>query len=241
VNEKLNEVSCASLPVAGLPSLADIRCVQGVQAAIVGDRAWLRWPPGAPEVLLRVLPVSGAELYIEREGCWYRFGSRLPAPGWPAHAAPRPLHVLLTPVLAEPEPISTTPLSRCLFRLKRDPRPHPATALRCNLQALAAWAEHATTAGLNALAGVCSGDAVVLRGDKLPVLPGSQRYWGERVLVPLGYRPDPALADSALLTALDADNEMLALLDVDGVELLPLHAFESLTRAGVRMALAERA
>jgi hypothetical protein len=44
-----------------------------------------------------------------------------------------------------------------------------------------------------------------------------------------------------LLAALDVDGETLALLDFESVELLPLHAFHPLTRAGVRLALTERA
>jgi hypothetical protein len=112
--------------------------------------------------------------------------------------------------------------------------------MRCELQSLAAWVERATTIELNEVTGVRSRDAVVLRGQRLPNLPVARRYWGERVLAPLGHRPEPALPDKALLAALDVDDETLALLDFEGVELLPLSVFQPLTRAGVRLALTER-
>jgi len=237
----LKEVDCASLPLAGLAALADVRCQRDVRAAVVGDRAWVRWPTGDEQLPLRVLSVPGAELYVERDGRWFRLGSRVPSRGWPAGAVAEPLHFLLSPAFPEPVASQAEPLRRCLLTLVRDPHPHPAAAMRCDLSALPAWVERATTADIGAISGVRSGDAVVLLGKKLPVLPASRRYWGERVLAPLGHRLEPALPESAVLAALEAEDETLALFDFEGVELLSFHAFGPLTRAGVRLALLERA
>jgi len=241
VNQKLCEVGCASLPLAGLAALADVRCVRGVDAAIEGDRVWVRWPAGDEQFPLRVLSVSGAELYVEHDGLWFRFGSRLPSRGWPDGAAVEPLHFLLSPAFPEPDTPQAEPLRRCSLALVRDPRPHPAAGMRCVLSALATWAERATTTEISGVEGIRSGDSAILRGKKLPMVPAARRYWGVRVFVPLGYRPEPALPESAILAALDAGEETLALLDFEGVELLPLHAFQPLTRAGVQLALTERA
>jgi hypothetical protein len=236
----LSEICCASIPATELAALAELRGTSGVRVALDGDRAWLRWPTEEEPITLRILSVRGAELYAERAGQWFRLGSRLPSPGWPSHLEARPLHDVLMPAPVEPEPVPTTSLGPYRLRLVRDPRPRATTALRCPIGSLASWADRATTAQLAAVDGIRSGNQVVLRGRNLPMLPGARRYWGERVLAPLGYRPEPELPENALLAALGADDDCLAILELDAVELLPLHAFEPLTRSGVRLALAER-
>jgi hypothetical protein len=72
-------------------------------------------------------------------------------------------------------------------------------------------------------------------GSRLPSIPGSVRYWGEDVLVPLGYRPDPDLASKTLRAAAGAADDELLLLDEAGAELVPREAFLALTRASVRL------
>jgi hypothetical protein len=235
----LSEICCASLPLAGLPALAELRCLAGVRVAVDGERAWLRWPAEEKAIALAVLVIRGAVLYAEREGQWFRLGSRLPAPGWPAHLPSRPLHDVLVPAPVEPAAVSLTPLRPARLGLVRDSHPRETSALRCSLAALAAWADRAPTAQLAAISGIRSGNEAVLRGRGLPPLPCAQRYWGERVLAPLGYRPEPELPETALLAALDAGDEGVAILENEGVELLPLNAFEPLSRSGVRLTLAE--
>jgi hypothetical protein len=195
---------------------------------------------GDEPITVKVLPIRGAELYAERHGHWFRLGSRLPAPGWPAHLKARPLHDVLMPAPVEPEPVPTTPPGRCRLHLVRDPRQRTTTSLRCPISSLASWADRATTAELAAVDGICSGNEAVLRGRNLPMLGEARRFWGAHVLAPLGYRPEPDLPENALLAALGAGLDCLAIVELDGVELLPLHAFEPLTRAGVRLAIAER-
>jgi hypothetical protein len=77
---------------------------------------------------------------------------------------------------------------------------------------------------------------VLLLGPKVPLLPRGERLWGERLLVPLGLRPEPALPEIDLLTALDVGREELAVLQAEGVEVLPAAALQPLTRAGIRLA-----
>jgi hypothetical protein len=236
----LSEICCASIPATELAALAELRGTSDVRVALDGDRAWLRWPAEEEPITLRILSIRGAELYAERDGQWFRLGSRLPSVGWPAHLEARPLHDVLMPAPVEPEPVPATPLHRCRLHLVRDPRPRATTALRCAISSLASWADRATTAQLVAVGGIRLGNQVVLRGRNLPMLPGARRYWGERVLAPLGYRSEPVLPENALLAALGADDDCLAILELDGVELLPLHASGPLTRVSVRLALAER-
>src|SRR5947209_1907634 len=102
---EIDAAECASLPASALAALADLRREPGVTVTPAGDRAWVRWPPGARAVLRRVLPLAGAELYTRRDGLLYRLGHRLPAFGLPPDGgASVPLARAVTPepVTAEP-------------------------------------------------------------------------------------------------------------------------------------------
>jgi hypothetical protein len=76
---------------------------------------------------------------------------------------------------------------------------------------------------------------VLLLGSRLPPISDAVRYWGEAVLVPLGYRPEPEVPPAALRAAAGAADEELLLLGEAGAELIPRGAFSPLTRAGVRL------
>ena len=86
------------------------------------------------------------------------------------------------------------------------------------------------SARLYALTADARGGRVVWR-KKMPrtfhhvagFLPAGERFWGEEVFLPLGYRPDPELPESALRTALGAGEE----------ELLIVRAACGLTRQNV--------
>src|SRR4051794_34003222 len=64
----LDQVCCASLPLAALPALADLRRDPDIRVAVVGARAWVRWEAGDESVLRRVLPLRGVELFAQHEG-----------------------------------------------------------------------------------------------------------------------------------------------------------------------------
>jgi hypothetical protein len=111
----------------------------------------------------------------------------------------------------------------------------PASALVCGVLDLLQWADSATTAELAAVRGARSGDRAVLLGQRLPAIPAATRFWGQSVLVPVGFRPEHELAPVVLRAACGASDGELLLLDESGVELIPRAAFEPLTRAGVRL------
>jgi hypothetical protein len=231
----LDEISCARLPLAALPGLAGLRCLPGVSVLLQEEYAWVRWPAGDMRVLRHLLPLTGVELFERRAGLWYRAGQRLPTFDIPADAEDRPLESVLFPAPVQPEPPPVLCLRREVLRLVRDERPRPVSGLRCTLPALARWAETATSTQLSAVRAARSGERILLLGRPLPVLPGGQRLWGERLLLPLGYRPEPALPEPALLEALAVDADTLVVLDADGAEVVPRGVFEPLTRAGVRL------
>jgi hypothetical protein len=234
----LDKVGCASLPLAALPALAGLRCRAGVTVQVEGERAWLHWPAGDESVLRCVLPLRGAELYEQREdGLWYPPGHHLPALDVPADGTARPLENVLFPAPVEPEAPLALSLAPRPLRLVRDGRSRPATALLCPLAELLSWAEKATTAQLTAVRAARGADHALLLGRPPPPLPGGRRLWGERLLVPLGFRPDPALPEPTLLEALQVTDDGLAVLGPDGVEVVPRAIFEPLTRARVRLAV----
>lgn len=235
----LDQVCGASLPRSALAVLADLRGLPDVGVTLAGERAWVRWPAGDEEVLRRLLPVPGVELYEQREQHWYRHGQLLPSFGLPLDAAGQPLRQALTPEPARPESLARYEPRRCPLRLVRDDQPRGASALRGGLAQLAKWAETATTAQLAALAAARCGGQVVLLGAPLPPLPDAERFWGERILVPLGMRPEPALPEAALAEVLGVKEDDLLVLGSGGAELLSRKLLQRLTRTGIRLAQRE--
>jgi hypothetical protein len=239
MNELLRDVSCASLPATALAVLADVRCVPNVRVALVGDRAWVHWPPGDEAVLRRVLPVAGAELYVRRDGLWHRPGQALPVFGLPFDAPTQPLDRVLTPAPLQAEASPPQQLRPTRLRLLRDDRPRAATALLCAQTEVMCWADRATTAQLTALRAARCGESVVLLGHPLPPLARSERFWGADLLMPLGCRLEPALPESAVRRALGVPADELLLVRHGGVEIIPGDALQPLTRAGVRLTAEE--
>jgi hypothetical protein len=144
---------------------------------------------------------------------------------------------VLVPARVTPVAPDTGPGSPVVLHVVRGGEPRPAAALVCRVIDLAKWADTATTAELTAVqAGRC-GDRVVLLGAKLPPAPSGTRFWGDDLLVPVGFRPDPDLPPAALRAAAGATPAELVLLTEDAAELIPRSAFEPLTRAGLRLAL----
>lgn len=236
----LDDICCARLPVASLAGLAEIRCANGVEVIPDGGACWLRWPGGGDDVLRRVLPLPGVILYVLRDTRWYRFGSRLPADGPPENAPAQRLDRLIMPGRVEPIEPAAAAWQPIALHLVRDDVPRATSAVQCPLAVLEAWADQASSARLGTLKAAIAGAAVLLVGARLPLLPESTRFWGRRVLVPLGFRPEPALPESALADVLHLGGEDTALLRGDGVDVIPARALQPLTRAGVRLACRER-
>jgi hypothetical protein len=235
----LYQATCASLPADALAHLAPLRARRDVRVLLHAGRAWVFWPPGTEEVHRRVLSVRGAELFCLRDGTWHQLGQHLPAFGVPSDEEARTLPSLLNPDLVEPEVCVERAWEMVRLTLVRDDQPRPASAVRCSLKELGRWAEHATSRQLEVLAGAISEGVVLLRGERLPPLADGQRFWGQAVLVPLGWRPEPALAQGVLCAALGLLEGEVGVLDEGGVEVVPESAFGALTRAGIRRALRE--
>lgn len=233
----IDAIECASLPASALAALADLRRESGVTVTVAGGRAWVRWRPDAGLVLRRVLPIPGAELYTRRDGLWYRHGNRLPSFGLPVDGGTSVgLERAVIPAPVVPEPPGGEPTQAVAVRLVRDDRARTPRGLRCTLGEIAPWAELAPTARLASLLAAWDGERVLVLGDRLPPVAGGERFWGGRVLTPLGFRPDPDLPESALGAALGGGTDAILALTGAGVEVVPRAAFRPLTRAGLRLA-----
>jgi len=248
------EVRCASIPVEELSLLADLRGRPEIRVSIAGGMAWVSWEPESElmQAILvrRLMPLPSVELFTDRGGRWYRLGEHLPAFGVPIRdgSAGVPLDriVLPTPMQAHrPEAVRMVSLGVRLVRAERS-RAQPASALRCPLSALAAWAESATSAQIARLLGGWNGGSDRREGNPevlvlgtpgaIPLLPDGVRFWGTDLLIPLGFRADPDLPAPALHRAIGAGASDLAVLDHDGFELIPRAIFKRLSRAGIRLA-----
>jgi hypothetical protein len=241
VKNSLDQTGYASLPASALGVLADLRCSPEILVALAGERAWVRWETGDPQVLSRLLPVSGVELYVNHEGQWYRQGHHLPAFHLPVHLPARPLHAVLTPAPVLPISAPRADHSPIRAQLVADDRPRLTSAMMCKLSILKEWADWATTQQLSCIRGARRGRRVLLLGRRLPHLAGSERFWGGRLVLPLGYRLEPALPETELLQAWGVKENEFVLYHAEGALILSQSVFEPLTRAGIRVAHREEA
>jgi hypothetical protein len=232
----LADVCAASLPAAALPMLAPLRAEPGIVVALRGERAWVQWRQSDEQVLQRLLAVPGIQLFVSREGRWHTAGRHLPAFGYPSDLELLPLHQLLFPAPMMPEPPGPLSGTPALLRLAADDQPRPTTGLECSLEDLIRWSELATTARLASLRVACCDGRVLVLGQSLPPIVAGQRYWGEGILVPLGSRAEPDLPAETLRAAAGLGDDELLVLRPNGPEVVPLSAFQPLTRAQVQTA-----
>lgn len=238
-----DDVCCASLPADRLGALAELRAAPGVSVLVEQERIWVRWERGDERVLRALMPLPGAILYAWRDGVWQRARARLPAFDVPAGGDYRPLHDILfpAPVQPLPPPAEESPLwQRQSLRLLPDAASRATTGLLAPIAELLAWLDTVPTARFRDLeAALCEKQALIL-GNRLPLLRDGMRFWGKRVLRPLGYRLEPDLPESAVCDALGATSDELLIFHADGfAELVPTSALGPLTRAGVRRAVEE--
>ncbi len=236
----LTECRAARMPKDRLSLLAPLRRSPDVQIVESANAAWIVWQGEMPSVVRALLPAAGVTLYTGRDGAWRPLRSALPDFTVPFAGAPMALDraVVPAPVSAVNPPAFVA--QRVTVTLVRDARPRPTSALRCTLEALTKWCDHATTQEIEQLRGaVCCHRVWLLRnvanaGDNLPPLAGADRFWGSQILAPLGMRADPDWPETSLrLAALVEDDEILALTS-EGAEALPVAAFQPLSRAAVR-------
>jgi MoxR-vWA-beta-propeller ternary system domain bpX2 len=234
-----HNVCCTKLPISGLAALAPLRCAANVTVRIDGKWAWLHWQAANDDVLNHVLPVPGVTLYERRDEEWYRYGSHLPAADVPDSADGRPLRDVLIPGPLQTVKPRGDRMEPVILRLVADHRPRSTTALGCGLGDVLKWADTVSSTRLESIRAAHCSSQVMLLGTRLPLIPGCKRFWGSRVLVPLGFRLEPDLPESAIVEALGIANDELLLMDSDGGEVISTEALQPLSRTGIRLAVGE--
>jgi hypothetical protein len=235
MHSPFDRVSAAWLPQLHLKFLAGARCRTDVAVILSGDRAWVTWPAGNEDVWQALLPAPDCEFYEERDGLWIRLGHRLPKSGFPPQGEFKNLDAILFPAPAQAELAPTRTLAPVRLQLIPTEEIRATAALRCSVNDLQAWAEQATTKQLADCQAACCEDKVLLRGTRLPAVPGAERFWGSRVWIPLGLRPEPNLSETALRAAAEVSLGEILLLTPQGAETIPEDAFAPVTRAGLRL------
>jgi len=231
----LGACRAAVVPATGFEVLAPLRARGGVRV-VRGDPAWVTWDSDRPDVIRVLMAVPGVELFEPRDGRWFRPGTHLPAFGVPPAGELVAIDRAVLPAAVSPlEPVDREP-RRVPLRLVRCERSRPTTALRCPIASLKGWADTAPSAEISAVKAARNGDAAWLLGSKLPALIAAGRFWGERVLVPLGFRADPDWPEAALREAAGVGPDEILVLTDEGPEAIPADAFRPLTRAAIRRA-----
>jgi len=231
---RIADACCARVPESALPVLADMRTSRGIRVARNGEWAFVRWEQGDERVVERLLAVSAVEFYEQRNGTWHRAGRSLPAFDFPANLHYRPLLEELTPAplaAVTPPALASAPVPIVLVA---DARTRPTTTMECGIRELARWADGMPSNCLERLRAAYARGRLLVRGSRLPLLEHNIRYWGERVLVPLGFRLEPAVPESCCCTALNLDPDDSVLFRKESCEIIPAEAFSTLTRAGIR-------
>ncbi|QEL19628.1 hypothetical protein [Limnoglobus roseus] len=231
-------ITLARVPAAGLAALAAVRHLPGVGVQDDGEFAWVHWPAGRLDVVHALWPAAGV-LFLRRDGDrWLPFGKRLPTTLRPPETDVRPVAGAIVPERVNPIPPPGGPAVTLELGIVRGGPPRSATALLCSAAELAGWADTATTREFSRLRAAVRTDRVLVLGDKLPAIAAAARFWGDGVLVPLGFRPRPALPPDVLRAAVGAAPDDLVILHETEVEIVPNAAFAPLSRPGVRLVAA---
>ncbi len=232
----LDDASFAFIPAHALALLAPLRDVAGVTVALDASTARVAFPAGQRAVLERLLCAPRVELFSRRENAWYRALESLPAFDLDTRGNFVPLARALTPSRIESElapPLKSAPVA---LKLARSEKPRECTAALYALTQLCAWADMASARVIESFRAARQGERVLLMGANPPWIEPGQRYWGERVLCPLGYELTRDVPESATCEALGLREGDVVIVGEQGAELVPAAAFAQLTRAGLRLA-----
>lgn len=233
------DVCCASMPLEGLAALGEVRTAPGVMVLRQPTRTWVRWEAGDERVLQRVLPVPNVVLYAFRGGRWYRLGGHLPIFDAVTEGNFQPLCHVLFPAPVQPLASPNGPWAKIDLCLRPDGRPQPTSAMICLLQDLVHWMDAIPSSRLAALQGARNRDRTFVLGPRLPLLPFSQRLWGDTILKPLGFRLEPDLPDRVVHECLNLTEENLLIIVEGQCDVLCRSDLRPLNRASLKLAMRE--
>ncbi len=227
--------SLAKLKSTDVPGLAELRNRPGVELAILSDQeAWLRWRVGDTNTARLVFAFQASELFEFRNGHWHRLGCPLPSFGIPGDLPFRPLFHAILPGSILPLPVPSERAAPCEVRLVEDSRPREATAVLAPITACLRWADSVPNLLLEKYQAVRRSEHILVLGQPVPWLDGGQRFWGDKMLFPLGFSPKPFLPDAQFQAALMLERDDFAVFFPDRIEAISATVWASLSRAKLR-------
>ncbi len=232
-----NAATEARIPTAELARLASLRDRADVRVRTADSWAWITWTTNGIDVIRALMPSPDATFYRIEGETRYRLGQLLPTVESPPLGNDRSLASLLIPEKPLALPVTDGPQSRAQWRIVRGGSVRPTTALVCHLHSLTPIAESATTAELAAIRGLFDANRAILFGANLPAVAGSTRFYGNDLLLPLGYCPEFDLPAKLLLESLGVTPGDKLMATEEFLEVIPADRAEPLTRAGLRLAI----
>jgi hypothetical protein len=211
-----------------------LRLHADIRACAVNDEIWIRGDrcdAAMDRVLLRLAP--RARYQIQQDGTLIPFGCLLPTAQLPA-AEWKPIGEFLAvqqPVAALSGAVGTrTPL-----QLLRDGREREATLLLASMQDWAGYVQTAPMVRLRALRFAATFDQVLIWGQPLPPLAGCRCFEDGGIIVPCGFRWEPAIDAASVRGVLGLHEDDLAMFSEDGTgQRVQRSSFVHANRSAVR-------
>lgn len=233
-----NSATEARILAADLVRLSHMRDRADIRVRLFGSFAWLTWSSSRVEVVQALFPLMEVIFFRTDLGVRYRLGNRIPTDEVPPSGEDRPLTGVLVPLPIQTVSPDANFAPTVPVRLVRGGSPGPTTALLCDLDALRALADTATSYELTRIRGILCGDRAMLFGSDLPRIAGALRLYGTDLLLPVGYRTEPDLPAAVLRAGVGVVSGEVLIFTQDGIEIVPIDRAEPLTRAAIRIALA---
>ena len=217
--------------------LGDLRRISGLWLLETTDALWLRSEHQAllEAAEIRRLPADARYLVTDAEKL-IPLGQRVPVASLPgADADWFPLSEIVLPDLGgsalPPEGVPTVPL-----QVVRTKKMFPCCGLQTSLAEWQRYGESASAYRLAALRfAVCDDQRVLILGQPLPPIPGTELTGENGLLVPACWWFDQPLAAEVLPTALKLGKGSVALFDLDGHwEFIRRDAFVPASRSAIR-------
>jgi len=235
----LEQSTLAVLPTQALMRLAWLRTRSGLRVLPLENLVWISWPAGEVDVAQAVFAIPGSRLFTMRKGHWYQAGHVLPSFSVTRIEARNaefvPLAQWLLPVPLRPVAPPRGLPSSVPLRLRGTNQPRPSAALICPLAPLFQWAGRVPSSRIDSLKGAISGAELLVVGPRLPEVPSTHKFWGNRILIPLGFQLDPELPENAIRQALGITPDALMIITEEGFDEVPLRMLQPLSRAGLKL------
>lgn len=235
--QPLNACRAARVGIDGLAALAPYRQKRGVRI-VLGEFAWVEWDEERPDIVAALFAVPGVEFFERRGNQWFRPGHQLPIAETASPGDGIPIDRAILPAAFEPVLPDSRETRRVPLTLVRSDIPRSTSAMRCRIDSLRAWSDSATTSDISVVQAARCGMTAWLKGERLPAILDAERFWGERVWRPIGWRTEPDWPEAALREAAGVGPDEILVLTNDRAEAIPADAFRPLSRAAIRLAVA---